>query len=85
MDQEIIGPACELFLAPCILRFLVDQYCNVLEEASFSTPSGSGDDFTVVRFLFAVPFLASKRRWEKGRRVSRNMHSDLMIACNIHS
>ena len=84
MDQEIIGPACELFLAPCILRFLVDQYCNVLEEASFSTPSGSGDDFIVVEFLFAVPFLASKRRWEKGRRVSRNMHSDLMIACNIH-
>ena len=64
--------------------FLVDQYCNVLEVASFSTPSGSGDDFTVVRFLFAVPFLASKRRWEKGRRVRRNMHSDLMIACNIH-
>ena len=51
------------FLAPCIL---VDQYCNVLEEASFSTPSGSGEDFIVVEFLFAVPFLASKCVGKRG-------------------
>ena len=58
MDQEIIGPAPVNFFGSMHSAF---WWINTaMLEASFSTPSGSGDDDFVVEFLFAVPFLASK-------------------------